>query len=231
MLVRPDEQAPIARLLRFLEQGERLAHDCARAQAALAPGPRDARFLLSQARQEAGHALIFRGAIAWLAPRRLGACPLLPPMERYRRLIEEALARRDLVETLLAEQIILEGLGEAILARIEAGLAKRGAPFARLRLVLLRQEESHHGFGRRCLDRALAAGETSTDVLRSRSREYLALADAMVRTLGELFDAIDEDPGAWLADARARLPEWLKEEAVSDQPSAVSSGPGKALTR
>jgi len=56
MLVRPDERVPIARLLTFLEYGEHLAQDCARAQAALAPEQGMQRFLLSQARQEAAHA-------------------------------------------------------------------------------------------------------------------------------------------------------------------------------
>ncbi|MEW6542231.1 MAG: hypothetical protein AB1411_01325, partial [Nitrospirota bacterium] len=186
MLVRPDERAPIARLLRFLEQGERLAHDCASAQAALAPEPRMARFLLSQARQEAFHAVAFQGAIAWLAPRHLGACPLLPPLGRYRTLLDEAIRRNDFVETVLAEQIILEGLGEAILKRIEAGLAKRGAPFGRLRRILIHQEEAHHAFGRRCLERAIEAGRTSPDRLRPPGLEYLALTEAMVGTLSGL---------------------------------------------
>ncbi|WP_447977472.1 hypothetical protein [Candidatus Nitrospira bockiana] len=64
MVIRPDERVPIARLLTFLMQGELLARDCARAQADLAADVRQRRFLLSQARQEAAHALVFHGAIA-----------------------------------------------------------------------------------------------------------------------------------------------------------------------
>src|SRR3989338_1594142 len=127
MLVRPDERVPIARLLTFLEYGERLAHDCARAQAALAPEQGMQRFLASQARQESAHAWVFQGAIAWLEPKHLGDSPFLPALEQYRALLEDALQRGDLAETLMAEQLILEGLGEAILARIEEGLAKRNA--------------------------------------------------------------------------------------------------------
>ena len=51
MLVRPDEKTPIARLLTFLEYGERMANECAKAQAALALDVGSRRFLLSQARQ------------------------------------------------------------------------------------------------------------------------------------------------------------------------------------
>ncbi len=209
MLVRPDERVPIARLLTFLEYGEYLAHDCARAQAALAHEKGMQRFLLSQARQEAAHAWVFQGAIAWLAPKHLGDSPFLPALEQYRVLIEDALQRRDFPETLMAEQIILEGLGEAILARIEEGLAIRNAPFGHLRRILLHQEEAHHDFGRRMLDRAFAAGTTSPDDLRARAQEYLALTDRMVSTLEDLFASIDEDPQFYMARAKSYLPAWV----------------------
>jgi len=209
MLVRSDERVPLARLLTFLEHGERLAHDCAKAQAALTSDPREARFLLTQARQEFCHAVVFQGAVAWLSPRSLGSCPLLPPLERYRSLLEEALRRGNFAETLVAEQIILEGLGEAILKRIEYGLARRKAAFGRLRRILIHQEEAHYAFGRRALDRAFAAGLTSPEELRPRGLEYLALTDAMVETLGDLFESIDEDPSAYLLAAKGYLPAWL----------------------
>ncbi len=209
MLVRPDERVPLARLLQFLERGERLAHDCARAQAALAPDAGARRFLAGQSRQEALHAAVFQGAVTWLAPRHLGACPVLPPLERYRELIEEAIRARRFAETILAEQIILEGLGEAILKRLEAGLVKRRAGFGRLRRILLHQEETHHAFGERALERAVAAGQASPEALRERAPEYLAVADAMVLALGDLFASIDEDAAAYIGDARSALPKWL----------------------
>ena len=214
MLVRPDEKTPIARLLTFLEYGERLANECAKAQAALVLDPGSRRFLLSQARQEAAHALVFRGAIAWLAPKHLGDAPFLPALEEYREVLNDALARQDVLETFLAEQVILEGLGEAILTRIEEGLAKRAAPFGRLRRILLQQEEAHHGFGRRMLERAMAEGRTDAETLRRRAQDYLALTDRMVLTLSDLFESITEDPTAWAQDVRRFLPPWLNEVAA-----------------
>jgi hypothetical protein len=213
MVVLPNERVPIARLLKFLELGERLAHDCARAQAALAPDGRARRFLLSQSRQEAHHALVFQAAAAWLAPRHLGESPLLPPLQQYRRLVEDTLRAEDWHQTLLAEQIILEGLGEALLHRMEEGLEKRQAPFLRLRRVLLRQEEAHHGFGRRMLGQAIEDGRTSTEELRAKAPAYLSLAGEMVAAVAELLDAIDEDAAAWAADMDKYLPEWLRPEA------------------
>lgn len=209
MLVRPDERAPLSRLLQFLEHGERLAHDCARAQAALAPDAPTRRFLLVQARQEALHVAVFQNAVVWLAPRHLGDCPVLPPLERYRTLLEGAIRMGQLWETVVGEQIILEGLGEAILKRLEAGLIKRKAGFSRLRRILLRQEEAHHDFGCRVLDRAMASGQTSSDALQLRAKEYLALTDTMVATLSDLFVSIDEDASAYASDAKRSLPAWL----------------------
>ncbi|HMS82715.1 MAG TPA: hypothetical protein PKD12_03585 [Nitrospira sp.] len=209
MLVRPDEKVPIARLLTFLEHGERMAHDCAKAQAALAEEAGTRRFLESQSRQEGIHAVVFRGAIAWLAPKHLGDVAFLPALEEYRSILNEELTKGNLVETYLAEQVVLEGLGEAILTRIEQGLAKRAAPFGQLRRTLLHQEEAHHGFGRRQLERAIERDETDRTVLQQRAQRYLALTDSMVCTLCDLFDSIDEDAGAWAADVRTFLPRWL----------------------
>jgi len=214
MLIHPSEKIPIARLLTFLEHGERLASECAKAQAALAPDSGSRRFLFSQARQEAAHAVVFQGAIAWLAPRHLGDAPFLPALEEYREVLNDALARQDVLETFLAEQVILEGLGEAILTRIEEGLAKRAAPFGRLRRILLQQEEAHHGFGRRMLERAMAEGRTDAETLRRRAQDYLSLTDRMVLTLSDLFESIAEDPTAWAQDVRKFLPPWLTEVPV-----------------
>ncbi len=214
MIIRPDERVPIARLLAFLAHGERLAHDCAKAQASLVEAQPDRRFLASQARQEAMHAHVFQVAIAWLAPKHIGDCPLLPPLEAYRSRLMDAVTRGQVLETIVAEQVILEGVGEALLSRIEAGLVKREAPFGRLRRILLLQEEAHAGFGRRHLERAVASGRASSSSLRSCAQDYLELAMAMVTTLGDLFDDLHEDATAWASDIATYVPGWL----LSDEP-------------
>ncbi len=63
MVILPDERVPIARLLAFLEYGEQMANACAQKQAALAPDQKAQRFLTTQGRQEAMHAMVFRAAI------------------------------------------------------------------------------------------------------------------------------------------------------------------------
>lgn len=202
---------PIARLLGFIEHGERLAHECASAQAELTSDAGMKRFLKDQARQEAMHARVFQGAITWLAPRHVKETPPLPALEEYRALLTDALRRGDWFETLLGEQVILEGLGEAILTRIEEGLAKRRAPFGRLRRMLLHQEEAHHGFGRRVLERAMSQGRVDPCFLRRSGEVYLTLTTTMITTLADLFESIDEDPALWARDVRGFLPAWLTE--------------------
>ena len=215
MVVHPDERAPIARLLTFLEHGERMAHECAKMQVGMVSDPGAHHFLQSQARQEAAHALVFKGAVAWLAPKPLGESLCLPAMEEYRKLLHDRFACNDLLDTILAEQVILEGLGEAILTHIERGLEKRAAPLGRMRRILLRQEEAHHGFGRRWLERAIARSETDVPALQRRAQQYLNLSDAMILDLGDLFDSINEDPAQWAADVRTFLPEWLRDGTES----------------
>lgn len=188
-----------------------MAQDCAKAQVALVADEEERRILFRQSRQEAGHALIFQGAIAWLAPKRIGTVSFLPAMEAYRKLLTDALRRKALWETFLAEQVILEGLGEAVLTRIDKGLAKRSVPFGRLRRILIHQEEAHHAFGCCQLERAVDRGDVNLMRLREQAREYLGLADAMIHALSDLFDAIDEDAALWAADVPGYLPSWLTE--------------------
>ena len=155
-------------------------------------------------------------AISWLAPRHLGTADFSAPLDRYRQQIHEALARRDYVETILAEQIILEGLGQAILKRIEEGLVKRGAGFAHLRRLLLQQEEAHHTFGQRTVERAIAKGETSFEELRAHASLYLVLTDSIIASLTELFESIHEDPATYISDAKKYLPRWLTSDDGAD---------------
>jgi hypothetical protein len=219
MLVHADERIPIARLLTFLAHGERLASTCASAQAGLVTDCRERVFLQAQARQEALHAVIFQSAIVWLAPAHFRNEPVLPALEEYQKKLFDALSRKDVIESVLAEQVILEGLGEAILTRIEAGLVKRGASWSRLRRMLLHQEEAHHAFGRRVLERAMSENRTDAVALRSVARDYLALTGRMILALSDLFESISEDPTAWANDIERFMPGWLASQDGSDRRS------------
>ena len=212
MLVAPDQALQIARLLSFLMQGERLAHDCARTQANLATDPGMRHFFLAQARQEGLHAKVFQQGILWLTPKGARQPSVLGPMNHYRELLEKALRRAEFAETLLAQQVILERLGEVILDRVNYGMTQRGLGFKRLRRMLLNQEHAHHVFGLRCLERLVAADMTLQQRLRERGAQYLHLADVMFEQTQDLFAFFDEDPAVYAADTRKNLPQWLLEQ-------------------
>jgi len=213
MLIKSGEHTHLAQLLTFMVLGEQLAHDCAEAQVTIAPDQRMKTFLVGQARQEGYHAFIFQGAIRWLTPHSSHPSPMSEHMNAYRDLLEAAIVRQDFAETIIGEQIILEGLGEAILKRIEAGLVKRGAPFQRLRRLLIHQEEAHHQFGERVLANMLDKDEESYDSLRERTQKYLPLAKTLLFSAQEAFYSIDEDPQAYWQDFHESLPTWLQIES------------------
>ncbi len=209
MLIKSGEHGHLAELLTFMVMGEQLAHDCARAQCALTPEPSMQTFLAGQARQEAYHAIVFQGAIRWLTPRSYPTSYISIHLNHYRQLLEAAITRQDFAETLIAEQIILEGLGEAILKKLEAGLIKRGAPFQRLRRILIHQEEAHRQFGLRTLSKMVERGEESHESLSQRTHTYLPLAKTLLFSTQEAFYAIDENPQDYWDQFSNDLPSWL----------------------
>ena len=221
MLIKLGEHDHLARLLMFMVLGEQMAHDCARAQLSLTPNPKMKKFLASQARQEKSHAIVFQWAIHWLTPHTPDRAPVSEYMRPYRELLEAAIGRKDLAETLLAEQIILEGLGEAILQKLEAGLVKRGAPFRRLRNTLIHQEEAHHLFGVRVLSRMVDRGETDYAGLNDRAQEYLPIAKSLLFSVHEIFASIDENTQEYWDGFLRTLPPWLH-RSVSQSSQAVA---------
>lgn len=209
MLVKPEERQPLAELLYFLELGEQMAQECAAKQATIAPTDKMRRFLEGQARQEAFHATVFRTSRMWIAPLYPHPRKFNEPFEEYTAVMMAALHRKDFFESILAEQVILESLGEAILQKLEIGLQKRRAPFRRLRRILLHQEAAHHGFGERVLEQAIANEVLTKQELQEKASPYLTLSHDMVMALQTRFEEIDEDPTEFLTIQHTFLPKWL----------------------
>jgi hypothetical protein len=201
-------------LFTVLAAGEALAHDCALGQARLTANPRQRRFFTSQARQEAMHRRLFESAALCLVPKGVGNPAEMVHVNAYRTLIESALDRDNLAETLLAQQVVMEGLGEAVLERVDYGLSTRGYGFGRLRRMLLRQEHAHHLFGVRQLQHLLAEPGVSRSQLCERASVYQALSEEMLHARAPLFEFFDEDPQAYARSARRNLPAWLTDDCV-----------------
>lgn len=190
-------------LLRHLAHGERVAARIARGQARLAPDPRAARFFASQARQEAAHARVFDAAAAWLRVPADAVAAL--PYDRYERRVQAAVDRGDLVEAVVGTQVVLEALGEALLARLDAGLARHGAGLPALRRRIRAQEAAHHAFGRAQVAEWLRAGTLAPADLACHLRDYRACADTLVCAAAPVLDHFGLAPADIARDVAARL--------------------------
>ncbi|NKB82728.1 MAG: hypothetical protein GKS05_12755 [Nitrospirales bacterium] len=215
MLVKTKDRLPLSHLLEFLKQGEQLAHECATFQKTLTCDPRIQYFLHQQAAQEAFHAITFKAVVAWLAPRSSPSATFFQPLKEYRRRLMVAVQRKEFAETILAEQIILEGLGEVILKKIETGLVKQHSPFRQFARLLVNQEIAHHAFGDRLLTRLLAQEHTTESFLQERAKDYLYLAESMLNTISDQLMTIDENPVGYLTDFHRSLPNWIYSQSIS----------------
>ena len=212
MVIGTTERKAQGILFTVLAAGEALAHDCALGQAKLTANAHQQRFFVAQARQEAMHRRVFESAALCLAPKGAAKPELLAPMNAYRTLTECALKRGDLVETLLAQQVVMEGLGEAVLERVDFGLNARGYGFAKLRRMLLRQEHAHHLFGLRQLRQLVTDDGEIRARVRERARVFQALSDDILRVQAPLFEVFDEDVQAYMRASRQDLPAWLRDD-------------------
>ena len=208
MLVPRDERHNAALLFALLRAGEIVAEHVARRQAKLTDG-RARVFLRGQARQEAFHAHVFAGAIHVLRPRGV-ASNGEGHMARYRLLLDEALDRGDLAESLVGQQVVLEALGEVLLTAVDRGIERRGLGFRRLRRIILAQERAHHSMGDRLLLSMLRDAPAERDRLRSAGANYLSIVEDMYADNAQLLSDFGEDPDEhWSAILRA-LPDWIK---------------------
>lgn len=210
MLIRTDLKRQLAHALQVLLQGEQLAHECAQRQATLATAGNIRRFLALQARQERFHADVFRQIVLALDSRAAlatGDSPACRAMVQWQRRLRADLDSCDLPSSMVGMQLVLEGVGAAILKDIDSALDRRGERFATLRRTLRRQEEAHHAFGVRTVERLAAAQPELTPRLRAAASDYQHLSATVMSECDEVFQAL----GATTLPAPA-LPAWLCEQ-------------------
>ncbi len=206
MKIRSNTRIEIGRLFASLEFGERIAHDCATRQAELSNGSHG-RFFERQARQESHHARVFGRVILCIAPR--GPRPVPLALRDYRTRLNHAGRRGDMVDLLVGQQLVLEGLGELILHRLDRKFDQRHIGFKRLRKVLLAQERGHQAFGERTVQRLVESGEARPERIRELTGEYLVLAQRVLGEMQSVFDVVDADAAWYGAALRERLEHWL----------------------
>ena len=201
------EKQQIIRLFSALEYGEQLAHQCAREQAQLVDNKRQGRFLTRQSYHEAFHAKFFHKAAQYLG--RSKSCPPPNSLQLFSNKLKHALQRKDLTETLVGQQMVLEVFGAAILHHLNRGLDNHGIGLKKLRALVLQQEQGHHDFGDDLLRKQLLEGETTIETIQSLSSEYLLLAHAIIDEMSDVFYCLDEAPEEYKHHVVSSLPEWL----------------------
>lgn len=206
--ISPDTAHQLARLLHALVYGERVANGCANWQAQATTDPRSRRFLLAQARQERFHATLFQGAALWLAPKVSATDAPTIELDRYAKRLASAMTQGGWLEVLVGQQIVLENLGQAVLARLDAEIGRRGLGFDRLRRTVLRQEQAHHGFGLRLIDAELQSQRSDPAELRALAEDYIELADGVLVEVSPLLESLDEDVAIYRRELRSHIPHW-----------------------
>lgn len=200
----------IARLFNVLWHGEHIACAIAMRQGRVCREPKARRFFALQATQEALHATVFHAAATLLAPRgRSLRTPAIAVLDDYRRRLDDDLAAGDLTGSVVGLQVVLEGLGEVVLKRLNPELNRHGARFAPWQKLLLAQEDIHHAFGCRWVKRCSSA---ALPALAASARDYLRLGTRLLAASEELFGYGLSTAASYEAQLRATLPEALRAE-------------------
>lgn len=195
MRIGTDLKGQLARLFQVLVAGERLAQECALRQALLAPERKTRSFLATQARQEGLHAWVFHCAASALVPRGSASdSPPLRAMHLYRERLFADLDSGNLAGSLVGMQVVLEGVGARVLKEMDTELRRRGDRHAALRRRLLLQEDAHHAFGLRCIERLCAETPAASALLATAGGEYTALSIGILSACEELFLYLGADP-------------------------------------
>lgn len=131
-------------------------------------------------------------------------------MQTYERRVDAALARGDAAECLMANQIVLEALGEVELEKLDAGIERRGLGFRRLRAIMLAQEQAHHATGEAALEALIESELATRGALRRRATGYLELIDAMLVETAPLFEYFNQDVAVHRRRFQELLPAWIR---------------------
>jgi len=206
----PEQRGALGYLLAVMAQGERIAMEGAGLQARIAPDRAGRHFFRQQVRQERFHAVVFAGAAALLSaghrewPCRYSQLP--PALVAWRAQIVDATARGRLAESLLVQQVFLEGFGHVLLHRFGACLTNPDERWSRLHRLILGQEAQHHRVGLQLLDRELHRVPAAYPRLERIGRSLFGQAEQLLANLAQAFEALDWQNSDAVAELRAGLP-------------------------
>ena len=213
MLVNNCEAKHLDRLFGFMVQGEKLAHNFSNQQSRLFDDTHAKRFLKQQSRHELIHVQIFKAGSRFINYRGSKNRPEGNAVRAYARLLDEALLAGNRAETIMGLQVILEGFGDVILERLNGAIEKRGNTLARMRHLILGQEDAHHHFGLQKLELYVQESPELKEYLLKRADNYLELIQQFLDETEEVFSHFHIDPQVYHGKINQNLPDWLEFKA------------------
>lgn len=205
----------LALLLNMVAYGERIATDCASWQARVANDLRMKRFFRAQSRHERFHAMLFKGYAGWLSQTPLPPEHHISALNDYQQRLNQAMQTNNFLEVLVGQQLVLEGIGEVVLASLEEGMSQHDIGFSKLRKLIIRQEHAHNVFGIRQLEGALKAGITDPEKLTNLAMPYLKLAESLLDDCAPLLESVDIDASDYRDDLYSQLPAWIEQASIT----------------
>ena len=209
MFIKKGEPEQAARLFSLLMLGEKIAQHCASQQSKQTKHKGSRRFLLSQARQENYHRFLFDKAVLTLTPKGTKSVFATKPMLSYQKLLDEAIVKNQYAETLLGQQVILEGLGEVVLENVDKGMSNRMFGFKKIRRIILKQEHAHHEFGLRRLNNWAGTNQDRINAISARTSDYLDLVHEILDNFHETFEYFGYDSEVYFTNVKNKLPSWI----------------------
>jgi hypothetical protein len=193
-----------------MAHGERIAMAGAGMQARMAPTREARRFLRRQAWQERFHVAVFANAAAALSADAHSlhhdAFETPPVLVDWREQINRALSRNRLIDSLLVQQVFLEGLGHVILRQLDRHEHESNECLARLGHMIQRQEEEHHQFGLRLLESELHLDPSARPRLVKLGRSLFQQAQDLLAGLSGEFEVLDPEYGDYVAQLESGFP-------------------------
>lgn len=187
--IRHGENYRVARLLRVLSEGERVASNVANLQSKyLATSqPRVAKFFRNQSKQERFHHGVFSFAERWITPKGTSVVGESRIFDRFERELTNSISNGDFDHSVMGLQIVLEALGDSFLDTIDARMEERNMGLDTLRRMIRFQEQAHQDFGARYFEKNCHHYQALG------SQRLLSAAQTQVSIIHELVDAIDID--------------------------------------
>ena len=206
-----EEKTFAAHLLDFLAYGEKIATRCAKQQAQLTEDRKMRCFFATQARQEKQHAFVFTSATRWFRPKGF-QYPKHRGLIDFEKKLDTTLNKGRLAESIMAQQLLFEGLGEITLEKVSQGIEDRGFGFQRVRKTILKQEHAHHQFGEKQINQLFSSAELDTYLLAKQCREYLEILEQTLYDMQSVLQFYNQSAESFYQQLITELPSQLQAE-------------------